>query len=216
MLNRDDAADPAQSRLVSPRTGFLLALFLILGGVFYLKAHPEMMPELQPILAQFLPAESAGHRGRRPAGAHASRAARPFQFLPAKPNINESTLFLRNGGSVTGQIVGDTGDEILLRMDSGEVTFKRGEIERIVQPGESAGGSRAAIASGSVVTVQLINGGAATGTLLYESPTRVTLQMDSGEVSFARSEVQALLPGRQTLGDQDLALPDHSRSTPSP
>ena len=196
---------------MNPRTGFLLALLFVIGGVFYLKTHPEAMPGLQPILAQLLPTKpAAGHRTRRQTGA---KPARPFQLFPAKPNANDATLFLRNGGSVTGQIVGDVGEEVRLRMDSGEVTFKRGEIERIVRAGESAGASTAAVTSGSVVTVQLVNGGAATGTLLYESPTRVTLQMDSGEVSFARSEVRALLPGRQTPGDQDLALPDRLRST---
>jgi len=47
--------------------------------------------------------------------------------------VNHVTLYLKNSGAVTGELVKQTDDAVTLRWDYGDVTFSRQEIQRIVR-----------------------------------------------------------------------------------
>ena len=118
----------------------LLVLFATLAatGFYYVKIRPDLLPmdwsanlppQAQqalewvqervssiPAVAKTLPATQ-----RTPAPAKAPA-------VPAAAPVNQVTLQLKNGGSVTGELVRETPAEVVLRWDYGEASFARAEI----------------------------------------------------------------------------------------
>ncbi len=53
---------------------------------------------------------------------------------PARPlSPNAVTLYLANGGVITGELVSESPEHITLHWESGDVTFQRSEITRLVK-----------------------------------------------------------------------------------
>jgi len=149
--------------------GFIALLALLVGGgYYYFQRHPEALPQqlqtkqfkqlqnrVQGVIEQakqrFLPPpEPAAAPGRARTTAQtnsastkkvpsvkkakATRAATP----PPIP-VNAVTLYLKNGGAVTGELVSETPQEVTLRFDYGDVGFRRSEIDRLVKGKEGTG-----------------------------------------------------------------------------
>lgn len=93
------------------------------------------------------PAPATGQPARQAAGG--AQAASPTPEEPASgPSLpppllqlqHGATLYLTNGGVVTGELVRETPQEVVLRWDYGEVGFQRAEIKRIVKEVQSLEG----------------------------------------------------------------------------
>lgn len=92
----------------------LLCVIVLLGGggALYLRAHPKITPlERLSDLPERNPSTDP------PA--------------PTPPPQNQVTIYLKNGGAVTGELVQETPQELTLRFDYGDVGFQRAEIERV-------------------------------------------------------------------------------------
>ena len=130
-----------------------LLLVAILGGYYYFQQHPETLPQ-QGQLKQFEAlkekvqdvAQQAKQRLEPSADSpltkflHSVAPAKPTSATAAPvPPANQVTLYLVNGGMVTGELVSETPQEVTLRFEYGEVEFRRAEIKRFVKGKEGTG-----------------------------------------------------------------------------
>ncbi len=58
------------------------------------------------------------------------------------------------------------------------------------------------------VTLYLQNGGVVTGSLVEETPQKITLRWDYGNVSFRRTEIQRIVRGKQATKEDPLTIPE--------
>ncbi len=135
----------------NPRLIVLLILVLIIGGAgTYVAIHPDVIPKerlqrlvegaqgamegLKERFAASSKPEPAETQGKKPDAA--SRTKPSKAPAPPKPPAllkNQATLYLTNGGVISGELVRESPQEVLLRWDYGEVRFSRAEIQRLVK-----------------------------------------------------------------------------------
>jgi len=90
---------------------------------------------------QRLPSAEA-QSSQLPASKRHLSSATPAAHAPrSTPAVPQTTIYLRNGGAISGELVSKTAQEVVLRVDYGTVGFQRAEIQRIVQGTQPAGGS---------------------------------------------------------------------------
>jgi len=201
---------PGRQRSFQPNPRLIVALMLVvvLGGAgAYVATHPEVVPKerLEQVvqwgqdkieeLKQRVTASSepaAAGETSKPSGAAAKKTPKKKRpsSEPSAPLANQATLYLTNGERITGELVRDTPEEIVLRWEYGEAAFRRAEIERFIPPADAAGGLTA-----NQATLYLTNGGIVTGELLHETSREVVLRFEYGEVGFHRSEIRRLEKG---------------------
>jgi len=144
----------------------LVALLALLGvgGYYYFQQHPEALPQ-QAQLKQFeqlkQQAQAVAEKAKaRFATLDEAKPSPLTKFLsrvaPMKPKTTTSasalapmsnpvTLYLVNGGIVTGDLVSETPQEVTLRFEYGDVGFRRAEIKRLVKGKENTGGDNLTI-----------------------------------------------------------------------
>lgn len=130
-----------------------VAALLVGGGYYYFQQHPEALPQ-QGQLKQFEHlkqrvqdvAEQAKQRFEPSADSPLTKflhSVAPTKPKPAAasavPPANQVTLYLVNGGMVTGELVSETPQEVTLRFEYGDVGFQRSEIQRFVKGKEGTG-----------------------------------------------------------------------------
>jgi len=80
---------------------------------------------------QRLPFAEAQPPTASPPAPHSSKT--PATQTPrSTPAVVQTTIYLHNGGVLTGELVSKTAQEVVLRLDYGTVGFQRAEIRRIV------------------------------------------------------------------------------------
>lgn len=83
---------------------------------------------------------SAEAQPAQPPGASSARtqpSTAPTTQAPRPPSAAaQTTIYLHNGGVITGELVRKTAQEVVLRLDYGTVGFQRAEIRRLVQGGQ--------------------------------------------------------------------------------
>ena len=119
------------------------------GASQFLTAHPEFSPmdtlqeqvQLPAHVRSLLAGIHTQHavdlqRASAPAVTEPTAIPRPRPSLPP-PSATQVTLYLPNGGAVTGELVKETPTEIYLQWeDAGQLGFQRDEILRIVKGSE--------------------------------------------------------------------------------
>lgn len=122
--------------------GFLgVAIFVSLCVVTYL-TRPELLPQgsVQRVERLIDQAHTIQERLSR-AGTRPHVSAPPVA-KPSPPTVrtpspeapaNQVTLYLANGGMVTGELVRESAEGVILRWDYGEAAFSREEITRTVK-----------------------------------------------------------------------------------
>ena len=118
-----------------------LAALLVAGGYYYVQQHPEAIPQAGQ-LKQFEQLKQQV-QDASPLTKFLSRVV-PIKpkagTTPAPPPMaNPVTLYLVNGGMVTGELVSETPQEVTLRFAYGDVGFRRSEIQRFVKGKEGTG-----------------------------------------------------------------------------
>lgn len=115
---------------------------------------------------------------------------------PEIPAEKRTVLFLKNGEQVSGEVVSETADTIVLQWGHGQADFNRAEILQITRPSPAAPDVVDALETparaGREVTVHLKNGGVVTGALVQELPDQIILKFDYGEVAFHRAEIDRI------------------------
>ncbi len=115
----------------------IVALVTLLGGggVLYFQLHPEQLPpqwtmqwKKSPVPIGAAAAKAPTRRGTP----HSGSATKTRPQAPA-PLKNPTTLYLTNGGVVTGELVSESPSEVVLRWDYGDMSFQRTEIQRVVK-----------------------------------------------------------------------------------
>jgi thiol-disulfide isomerase/thioredoxin len=91
--------------------------------------------------------EQAGERPRKKRAVQSTRRVQPERTVLAASHAmahdssprqaplaprNSVTLYLKNGGEVSGELAEETPEQVTLRWDYGETVFRRAEIERMV------------------------------------------------------------------------------------
>lgn len=116
---------------------------------------------------------------------------------PDIPAERRTTLLLKNGEQVSGEVVSETADTIVLQWGHGQAGFNRSEVLQITRPsaatpGVAAEPPGAPAPAAREVTLFLKNGGVVTGVLVQELPDQVILKFDYGEVAFHRAEIDRI------------------------
>ena len=115
---------------------FLVLSALVLaagfGGYYYFQQHPEALPQ------RLAPSDEPKPS---PLTTFLSSVApiKPKASPTPAPMANPVTLYLVNGGVVTGELVSETLQEVTLRFEYGDVGFRRSEIQRFVKGKEGTG-----------------------------------------------------------------------------
>ena len=126
------------------RTVILLAALGLTGAAYWFtQLHPEQIPPrlygwvpgLGRIIANRLDAPSLKGHASAKKSVRARSSTLAAMPLFAKP----VTLYLANGGAVTGDLVKETPEEVTLRWEYGQVGFLRSEIVRMVRGKEGTG-----------------------------------------------------------------------------
>ncbi|MBI3997106.1 MAG: hypothetical protein HY352_05535 [Candidatus Omnitrophica bacterium] len=149
---------------VSTVVVFGIPAMVVCGGMLYVRQYPETPVaiklvelkdrgvELLDMAKQHLP----GYHAQKPAAKHARSSTHPangpvtFESVsktpatstpakPATPMPRATTLYLKNGGAVTGELVSETSQEVTLHFEYGDVGFQRAEIARIVKGQQGTG-----------------------------------------------------------------------------
>ena len=125
--------------------GYLIAaalLTLFAAAFLYFQSHPVPVPEA--LTSTLTRAQKAASQATERA-----RAAVPAPSVPApqaaEPDARRSpvsaldpaktvTLYLNNGGAITGELVRESEAEVVIRWEVGEIGFQRSEIARIERP----------------------------------------------------------------------------------
>ncbi|MBI3083413.1 MAG: DUF1570 domain-containing protein [Candidatus Omnitrophica bacterium] len=171
----------------------LLCVIVLLGGggALYLRAHPKITS-----LERLSDLPERRNLSTDPPA-------------PTPPPQNQVTIYLKNGGAVTGELVQETPQELTLRFDYGDVGFQRAEIERVAsgKHGTDLGGMRmpwegkAKQAEWSYrhdVVVKLMKGTVVDGDITAVSPEALTVTqaLPGGgtiEHTIQRADVEELL-----------------------
>lgn len=141
-------------RAILSLAGLLAALGI--GTSLYLRAHPEAMPLAQlpqqvrgmlqgiqqrasAALGQVAPSPQPASSDQSPRRAPGPVDARAFGHAPAPPPERLVTLYLTNGGVVSGELIRETPAEVTLHWDYGDVGFRRTDIHRMVQGRQDTG-----------------------------------------------------------------------------
>lgn len=115
---------------------------------------------------------------------------------PEIPAEKRTVLFLKNGEQVSGEVVSETAETIVLQWGHGQAAFNRSEILQITRPSPAApdvvGALETPARAAREVTVHLKNGGVVTGALVQELPDQIILKFDYGEVAFHRAEIDRI------------------------
>ncbi|MBI4597593.1 MAG: DUF1570 domain-containing protein [Candidatus Omnitrophica bacterium] len=142
---------------------FLLLLAVVMlaagGASWYLRAHPEHSPLdalqqhvqlpdqvralLQRTQQRFSTTPELATPSQPPASSFqppASTPASSSSTLVPPVTTNQVTLYLTNGGAMTGELLKETSEEVILRFDYGDVGFRRDEIERVEKGAASLSG----------------------------------------------------------------------------
>lgn len=127
-----------------------------------------------------------------------------FAFLGLASAIRADTVILDNGSRFDGTIVKETDDEIVLKLDSGQMKLKKARIKKIVRkeaapPGPEAGGREAdgtgggagggtgaGTGSGGSGTPYLRGGWRIEGSITSEDGPWVTIRTAGGDATFSR------------------------------
>lgn len=127
----------------------------VCAGALYARQYPEAPVaiklvewkdrgvELIEMAKQHLPGQpipGATHTANgtsAPASSHRKAAATPAK--PTIPRARATTVYLKNGGAVTGELVSETPQEVTLHFDYGDVGFQRAEIARVVKGQQETG-----------------------------------------------------------------------------
>jgi hypothetical protein len=122
--------------------GFLgVAIFLGLCVVTYM-THPELLPEgsvqrVERLIDQAHTIQArvskAGKRPKAPAPPVANPSPPALRAPSPAVSANQVTLYLANGGMVTGELVRESAEGVTLRWDYGEAAFSLGEITQMVK-----------------------------------------------------------------------------------
>lgn len=105
-----------------------IALFLGLCALTYY-THPQLLPKrIVNTVDRILDKSKAVRERIKP---EPPTAASPSPPIPRAVSANQVTLYLTNGGAVTGELVSESADGVTLRWDYGEVTFSRVDITRV-------------------------------------------------------------------------------------
>jgi hypothetical protein len=164
--------------------------------------------------------EPAGRRvadGRRPqtepdsesSGDEAAEPRKPAMSVtslaePEIPAEKRTVLFLKNGEQVSGEVISETADTLVLQWGHGQAEFNRSEILQITRPSPAAPDVVESLDTPGFaareVTVHLKNGGVVTGELAQELPDRIVLKFDFGEVAFHRTEIDRIDGGPAPAG----------------
>lgn len=137
--------------------------------------------------------------------ADAARHARAAAVAAEAAPQNQVTLYLAKGNWVTGELLRETPEEVVLKWDYGEASFRRSEIKRLdrhAQTGAAPVVPQVEVNSAAPlpvvppaapeVTLYLKNGGVVTGTLIQESPASLLLRLEGGDVEFTRAEIERI------------------------
>ncbi len=115
----------------------------------------------------------------------------PLQEKPFDP-YQDTTLLLTNGERVTGELVREDAEKVVLKWDYGEATFKHPEIVQIIHPLSKTAepASKAAFVPGDSLVLTMRNGEELTGELVQELPDEWVIRFDFGEVNFKKTEIK--------------------------
>lgn len=156
------------------------------------------LPDAVRVRLGMKPAEDKRAKKRNPAQAGDKEESEPagpapLQEKPFDP-YQDTTLLLTNGERVTGELVREDAQRVVLKWDYGEATFKRPEIVQLIRPlsktAQPAG--KAAFIPGDSLVLTLRNGEALTGELVQELPDEWVIRFDFGEVNFKKAEVSSV------------------------
>jgi hypothetical protein len=136
-------------------------------------------------------------KAQQQAQAEARKA--PTAGAASRPPLkNQVTLHLVSGDWITGELVRETPEGVILRWEYGEVGFQRQEIayvERLGDPVEVVSAAEARGAGQGEVTLHLRNGGVVSGALIHENSRRILLRLEGGDVEFLQEEILRLEKG---------------------
>src|SRR3989338_2750089 len=116
-------------------------LFVGLCVVSYL-THPELLPQgsvqrVERLIGQARTIQErisqAGTRPRVSVPLVAKPSPQAVRTPSPAASANQVTLYLANGGMVTGELVRESAEGVTLRWDYGEVAFSREEVTRTVK-----------------------------------------------------------------------------------
>lgn len=167
-------------------------------------AQPSSPMEDKPLTRGQMTIKLAQEAKARAAKEAAEAARRPAPAVEATPE-NQVTLYLTSGDWVTGELVRETPEEVVLAWDYGEASFRRSEIARLdrhAAVGATPAAPQVEVNSATPlpvvpeaapeVTLYLKNGGMVTGTLTQELPTGLLLRLEGGDVEFTHAEIDRL------------------------
>lgn len=163
-----------------------------------LSQHVQLPSVARGVLAQYqdprLASQPAASKKPKPSAKKDKSAEKPLP--PPEPVYSDpATLFLRNGERVTGEFVRSSPQEVVLRWDYGEASFKRSEILDMLRPKAAKKDTSSLVRQiGGRVTLHLTNGGKVTGKLLYDLPDEVILLVEASEVNFLKKEIHEIVP----------------------
>ena len=200
----------------SPRFVFGGVVLVVgLSGYLYLRANPSAAPlkisgpGMTDSIKQYLQLPDAVRirLGMKPADDKKARknrlvkkgdkekgepvGAAPLQEKPFDPYL-DTTLLLTNGERVTGELVRENAEQVVLKWDYGEATFKKGaEIVQIIRPlsKTTAPPDKVAFVPGDSLVLTMRNGEQLTGELVQELPDEWVIRFDFGEVNFKKDEI---------------------------
>jgi len=216
----------------------LALTILLGGGLVYLTiAHPQYFPptyvdyvaqlqeqvqqqveEIRLRLAgqaiQDLDAPASKDQSTQAASTSRARTARRPQSAaattppPSKSAPNQITLYLTNGGVVTGELVSRTAQGVVLRWEYGEVAFSNQDISRLVS-GRQIEGEDDVVLPAAVtgarkwkyahpVVFRLLNGSVVDGTLICvdEQQLQIAQTLEQGgtvEITIPRDQLDQVL-----------------------
>lgn len=139
---------PARRRRSLAPVLFLLLVGSAGGAVYYVwETDPARLPlplyDTMNAIQAAVPevsrkvVEQVSHLAKPQSADDAPGAGRPPPQTVV--SANQVTLYLRNGGVVTGELVERTREAVTLRWDYGDVTFQAAEIARLVEGRELEG-----------------------------------------------------------------------------
>jgi len=201
----------------------VLVLLIILalaggGGYYYVQQHASAKTRKQVHVYRVQALEFLGRAKRLLPGTGAADA--PAEGEPgtasstrtagasraAAAGQNQVTLYLTNGGVVTGELVSDTPSTVTLRWDYGDVDFRRREIKRMVTGKHETGENDITLPTHSPeaawpyehdVIIRLMRGTAADVAMSEVTPEAVIArqELDGGgsiEHTFALTDIETL------------------------